>query len=126
MSDRPTLSGLRVLVVEDDPLIAMLIEDLLTELGYQVVGPAATVAEALGLIDDEAIDLALLDLNLVRGETSYRLAAPLAARGVPFAFATGLDVLSLPDPYKSSPTLQKPFRTDQLERLLIDLAASRP
>jgi CheY-like chemotaxis protein len=125
MSDHPTLVGLRVLVVEDDPLVAMLMEDSLDELGCQVVGPAGTIAEALSLIEGGAIDVALLDLNLGQGETTYQLAGPLQARGVPFLFVTGFDALSLRDPYKNSPTLPKPYRLDDLERALINLAGSK-
>jgi|HubBroStandDraft_1064217.scaffolds.fasta_scaffold110012_2 DNA-binding response OmpR family regulator len=125
MPGNPILSGLRVLVVEDDALITMLLEDLLDECGCRVVGPAATVAGAQSLIEDSAFDVALLDLNLGHGQTTYDLAGTLGGRKVPFAFVTGLDALSLRDPYKTSPTLQKPFRMDELERVLVHLVASR-
>jgi CheY-like chemotaxis protein len=121
----PILTGLRVLIVEDEQLVAMLIEDFLDELGCKVVGPASTVAETLALIETAQIDLALLDLNLRRGETTYSSADALAARSIPFAFVTGLTAQSLEGSYKGSPTLQKPFRMEDLERVLIDLAASR-
>jgi CheY-like chemotaxis protein len=121
MPENPILSGLRVLVVEDDALIAMLLEDLLDECGCQVVGPAATIAEAQGLIEAAMFDVALLDLNLGHGETTYDLASRLSVREVPFAFVTGLDAQSLRDPYKTSPTLQKPFRLEELERVLTRL-----
>jgi CheY-like chemotaxis protein len=125
MPDNPILSGLRVLVVEDEALITMLIEDMLDELGCRVVGPAETIAEALSLIDVATIDVALLDLNLGHGETTYDLAGRLGCRKVPFAFVTGVDALSLHDPYKTSPTLGKPFRLADLERVLTHLVRSR-
>ena len=125
MPDQPVLSGLRVLVVEDDALIAMLLEDLLDEFGCQVVGPAATIGEALNLIEAATIDVALLDLNLGHGQTTYHLADVLGSQGVPFAFVTGLDALSLQNPYETSPTLQKPFRPADLERILTQLATPR-
>jgi DNA-binding response OmpR family regulator len=125
MPDNPILSGLRVLVVEDDALITMLLEDLLEECGCQVVGPAATIAEAKSLIEAATFDVALLDLNLGHGQTTYDLAGTLGGREVPFAFVTGLDALSLRDPFKTSTTLQKPFRMDELERVLTQLVASR-
>jgi len=125
MPDNPILSGLRVLLVEDDALITMLLEDLLVEFGCQVVGPAANIAAALSLIEAETIDVALLDLNLGHGQTTYQLADRLGSDRVPFAFVTGLDALSLQDPYKSSPTLQKPFRVDDLERVLTRLVTPR-
>ncbi len=121
----PILTGLRVLIVEDEQLVAMLIEDFLEELGCKVVGPASTIAETLALIETAEIDLALLDLNLRRGETTYPAAAALAERSVPFAFVTGLTAQSLEGSYKGSPTLQKPFRMEDLERVLVDLADSK-
>ena len=83
------LRGLNVLVLEDEAVIAMLLEDMLVDLGCKVVGPAAKVAEALQLVRSEQIGAALLDLNLGRGETGYPVADALAARAVPFAFVTG-------------------------------------
>jgi CheY-like chemotaxis protein len=126
MPDQSILSGLRVLVVEDDVLITMLLEDMLDEFGCKVAGPASTIAEALRVIETAAIDIALLDFNLGRGETTYQLADQLAGRGVPFAFVTGLDASSLQASYQDRPTLQKPFRTNDLERVLTDLVRSRP
>jgi CheY-like chemotaxis protein len=125
MPDNPILSGLRVLVVEDEALITMLLEDMLDEFGCQVVGPAATIAEALSLIEVAMIDVALLDLNLGRGETTYDLAGRLGRRKVPFAFVTGIDAQAMQDPYKNSPTLGKPFRLGDLERVLTHLVRSR-
>jgi CheY-like chemotaxis protein len=106
-------AGRRVLVVEDEMIVSWLLEDMLANLGYTVVGPAARVAQALAMIDAEAIDVALLDVNL-NGQTSYPIADALAARGVPFVFSTGYDKDRLLDPYRTLPMLQKPFHQSEL------------
>ena len=102
------LSGRRVLVVEDEMIVAWLLEDMLADLGCAVVGPAARVNQALAMLDAEAIDAAVLDVNL-NGQKSYPVAAALAARGGPFVFSTGYNKDSLPNSYQSFPVLQKPF-----------------
>ena len=102
------LSGRRVLVVEDETMVAWLLEDMLADLGCAVVGPAARVNQALAMLDAEAIDAAVLDVNL-KGQKSYPVADALAARGVPFVFSTGYNKHSLPKRYQSFPMLQKPF-----------------
>lgn len=102
------LAGLRILVVEDEPLVAMLIEDLLLELGCKVVGPAGTVAQALALADTR-LDGALLDVNL-GVEQSYPVADKLAADGVPFAFVTGYGRHGLTGQHTERPTIPKPFK----------------
>ena len=81
------LRGKRILVVEDEPLVAMMIEDILLGAGAEIVGPAATLANALELVD-QPIDAALLDVNLA-GERVYPVARRLLHRGIPFVFATG-------------------------------------
>src|SRR5690348_16116387 len=87
-----TLNNIRILVVEDEALVALLVEDALLDEGAQIVGPAATVSDALRLIDeakvDGRIDAAVLDLNL-GGETALPVADRLAALGVPFLIASG-------------------------------------
>ena len=107
----------RILVVEDEAMVAMLIEDILDELGYATVGPAARVAEALQILDSEAIDGALLDVNLL-GETSYDIADALARRGCPFIFTTGYGEAGLEEAYRDRPVLQKPFTRDRLAEAL--------
>ena len=104
-------------------LVALLIEDLLTELGCAVVGPVSSVAPALSLVRGEAIDAALLDVNLSHGETAYPVADALTARGVPFAFVTGYGRAALRDPHRARPALQKPFPPQALKGLLTALAA---
>lgn len=108
--------GLRVLLVEDENLVAMLLEDMLGELGYTVVGPVARLKKALEMAQHEAIDLAILDVN-INGEQAYPVAEALAARGIPFVFSTGYGERGLPLRYHGHPTLQKPFQQHDLEKL---------
>jgi Response regulator containing CheY-like receiver, AAA-type ATPase, and DNA-binding domains len=113
-------SGRRVLVVEDEVLVAWLLEDMLADLGCAVVGPAASVKQALAMIDAEAIEVAVLDVNL-NGQLSYPIADALAARGVPFVFSTGYDKDRMLDGYKTFPVLQKPFHQSELSDILAKL-----
>ena len=118
----PDLSGLRVLVVEDEMMVSMLIEDMLTDLGCIVVGPAARLDEAIALAESEQIDCAVLDVNL-GGQPIFPLADILRAKGAPFAFATGYGDAGLRDVDKGSLVLQKPFRETDLARILGELRA---
>ena len=111
--DGSRLSGKHILVVEDEALAALHLEDMLQELGCQVLGPAARVKHAIELLDQESPDLAILDLN-VAGELVYPVADTLAAKGVPFLFATGLGIASLDQTYRDRPVLQKPFAFSDL------------
>src|SRR4029078_2691283 len=95
-------AGLRVLVVEDEMIVAWVLEDMLADLGCAVIGPAARVKQALAMIDAEAVDAALLDVNL-NGQKSYPVADALAARGVPFIFATGYEKDRLNNGYEDVP-----------------------
>jgi CheY-like chemotaxis protein len=114
-------SGLRVLVVEDENLVALLLEDMLAELGHMVVGPVARLDKALETAQREAFDVAILDVN-INGEESYPIADALAARGIPFVFSTGYDKKSVPAPYSDRPALQKPFQRHDLEKLFAELS----
>jgi CheY-like chemotaxis protein len=107
----------RILVVEDEYLLAEALADALTALGAQVVGPVAGLAEALDLAADAAIDGAVLDINL-RGEMVFPLADALAARGVPYLFATGYGHETIPQRYQDVPTLSKPVDAQALKPLL--------
>jgi CheY-like chemotaxis protein len=101
--------GLRILVVEDELLVAMEIERMLARLGCVVVGPAPSVPRALALIAREAPDFAILDVNLGR-ERSTPVAEALLARGVPFALATGYDGRQLPEEaFRKAAQLGKPL-----------------
>ena len=103
------LSGRRVLVVEDEALVAMLLETILEDMGCSPVGPAATVEDALAMATGpEHLDAALLDVN-VAGRQVFPVAEALKARGVPFVFSTGYGEGGLPDAWHGHPTVQKPF-----------------
>ncbi|HUL08464.1 MAG TPA: PAS domain S-box protein [Candidatus Acidoferrum sp.] len=104
----PGLCGRRVLVVEDEPLIAMDIAATLTDAGCAVVGPASSVEEAKALIADAAFDAALLDANL-GGRPVDELAAALTRQAIPFAFLTGYGREGLPEAYRHAPMIGKPF-----------------
>lgn len=108
MTAAPSLAGARILVVDDEPLVAMLVEDLLLELGCEVVGPASTVAGALALVAAGGLSGALLDVNLA-GELVYPVADALRAVGVPFAFVTGYGELGEAEAFRDAPVLKKPL-----------------
>ena len=103
-----TFAGRRVLIVEDESLVAMLLETILEDMGCLAVGPAATVDEGLRMAADETVDAALLDVN-VAGRQVFPVAQALKDRGVPFIFSTGYGEGGLPDEWRGQPTLQKPF-----------------
>jgi CheY-like chemotaxis protein len=108
---------LRILIVEDEMLVAMNIEDMLLDLGHEVAGIASRLAPALSLVEESAFDLALLDVNLA-GEPSFPVAAALRERGIPFLFATGYGVRGLIDEFRTCPVLQKPFAEADLGRAI--------
>ena len=112
------LDGLRVLVVEDEAAISLLLEDMLLDFGCEVVGPAARLATALEAAGKEALDLAILDVN-VAGEPIYPVAEALQARGVPFVFSTGYGSAGIRDEFRERPVLQKPFAQNDLRQKLI-------
>ena len=120
MSHEQPLSGRRVLLVEDEVIVAWLLEDMLSDLGCSVVGPAASVKQALVMIDAGGIDVAMLDVNL-NGEMSYPIADALAARSVPFVFSTGYHKDRLLERYRTFPALQKPFHASELAAILAKL-----
>jgi CheY-like chemotaxis protein len=107
----------RVLVVEDELMIRMLLEDMLGELGYTIAAQAARLDEALQAASTGDFDLAILDVNL-DGKPILPVADALAARGTPFVFATGYEERGLPEAYRDRPTLKKPFQIDGLRRVL--------
>ena len=117
-----SLAGRRVLVVEDETLVAMLIEDTLLDAGAQVLGPVSTVAEALALVERELPDLAVLDLNLA-GETSEPIADVLRDRGVPFVVASGYGPSGVPAKHAGVPVLAKPYAPEDLTAALVRLMA---
>ncbi len=121
MGGSRSLEGLKILVVEDEMLVSMLVEDMLGDLGCIVIGPAASLEEALVLARDAQIDIALLDVNLA-GKTIYPVADILKERGVPYVFASGYGDSSSEGPHQGAPSLQKPFRMGDLEQALRALA----
>ena len=110
-------AGRKVLVVEDEALVAMLVEDALLDAGFAVIGPAATVEEALALLEREAPDAVVLDLNLA-GETSTPVADWLAARGIPYVIATGYGAAGLPAGHQDAMVLAKPYDPAELTAML--------
>lgn len=113
----------RVLVVEDEALVAMLVEDALIDAGFDIIGPAATVEEALRLLERERPDAVVLDLNLA-GETSTPVADALAARGIPYVIATGYGAAGLPDGHRGATVLAKPYDPSDLTAVLSRLCAA--
>lgn len=109
-----TLEGRRILVVEDEYLIADDVCEALVAAGAEVVGPCPTVEAAAAMLTREVrIDAALLDINL-RGDPVFPVADALAARGVPFAFATGYDRWSIPKRFDAVALLEKPLKVRQI------------
>lgn len=117
-SEKPSrsASGLRVLLVEDEIMVVLLFEEMLAELGHEIVGPVAHIAKALEMAQREALDAALLDVN-IDGREVYPVADALAARGIPFVFVTGYGKAGLRASYRDRPILQKPFRQRDLRDL---------
>ncbi len=107
------LEGCRVLVVEDEAMVAMLVEDILADAGCRVIGPAPNAEEALRLVREAAPDAASLDINLGSGEV-YPVAEELASRGVPFVLVSGYDRENVLARYRRWPILQKPFTPEGL------------
>jgi CheY-like chemotaxis protein len=104
----------RALIVEDEMFVAILIEDMLLELGYDVAGMASRVATALPLVGTLDFDFAILDVNLA-GEMSFPVADALAERGLPYFFASGYGQLGIVAPHAHRPVLSKPFSTKDLQ-----------
>jgi len=125
VANADTLQGLRVLVVEDEAAISLLLEDMLLDFGCEVIGPAARLSAALDAVERETVDLAILDVN-VAGEPIYPVAETLARKGVPFVFSTGYGSAGIKDAYRDRPVLQKPFAQHDLQQKLIDARRNAP
>jgi two-component sensor histidine kinase len=110
------VGGNRILLIEDEALVGMMMKDTLNELGFEVVGPYATIPDATAAIFDEDFHAAILDVNL-DGELVYPLADMIASRGVPFAFVTGYSADGIDGRYAHVPVLQKPIERQQLQSL---------
>jgi CheY-like chemotaxis protein len=110
-------SRARILVVEDEVMISMMIEDMLDDLGYAIAGLAARVADAMRLAEQDGISAALLDVNLA-GERVYPVADKLLARGIPIVFLTGYGASGIDTKYARYPVLAKPFDRERLRAVL--------
>jgi CheY-like chemotaxis protein len=122
---RISISGNRVMIVEDEALVAMVVTESLTTLGCTVVGPFSRCSEAIAAIEADDIDAAILDVNL-DGEMVYPLADMLADRGVPFIFVTGYGAESIDRRFKHIPVIQKPVERHVLQRIFVPLADDTP
>ena len=111
------MAARRILIVEDETMIAMMIEDFLTELGWDVAGLAGAKEQALAMAGEANIDAAVLDVNL-NGHDTFAVADILRARHIPFVFATGYGTDGIAERFKGVPTLTKPFQRGELDRAL--------
>jgi DNA-binding response OmpR family regulator len=111
-------------LVEDEALVAMMIQDSLTEFGFQVIGPLSTASEALAAARESHFDAAVLDINLGDGLV-YTVAEILGVRGVPFVFVTGYDVDSIDPRFSDIPILQKPIDRDLLQKIFMSSIPDR-
>lgn len=118
----PATAKRRILVVEDEMLIGMLLEDMLSDMGYDVVAVVPRLKDALAAAERDNFDIAILDVHL-HGENAFPVAEALIGKNIPFVFATGYGERGLPESYRSRPVLQKPFAKDDLERVLNTLVA---
>lgn len=112
------LAGLRILIVEDESLVAMLLETILEDLGCIPIGPASSVDEGMSAASDLKLDGALLDVN-VAGQLVFPIAQTLKDRGVPFVFSTGYGEGGLPPEWRGQTTIQKPFTETAVHDALI-------
>lgn len=113
-------AGAKVLIVEDESLIAMLVEDMLMELGYEVVGVASSLKEGETMVTSKTFDAVLLDVSL-QGEKSFPIAEMLEKKGIPFVFSSGFDSTEIGANFSSRPLLRKPFKLSELEEILLSL-----
>ncbi len=111
------LTGLRVLVVEDEAMVAMLIEDMLEDIGCKVIDSIASLAKACDAATTADLDVAMLDMNIA-GEKVFPVAQILRERGIPFLFSSGYGEAGLPAEYLSSQVLPKPFSQESLKEKL--------
>jgi DNA-binding NtrC family response regulator len=123
-SEEHSGAGKRVLVVEDELMIRMLLQDMLADLGHTLAGEAGRIEDALALAKQSDFDVAILDVNL-NGQPISPVVDILIERGLPFVFATGYGQRGVPEPYRKTPTLQKPFQADALARAIEAASAGR-
>jgi CheY-like chemotaxis protein len=111
------LQGIRVLLVEDDGLVAMAVEDMLRDLGCEVAASASSLTQAFEKIKAGGFEFALLDVSL-HGKMVFPVAEVLSDQGVPFAFASGYDTGALPETFQSRPVVVKPFQVHELSNAI--------
>jgi CheY-like chemotaxis protein len=116
-SATPAAAGKRILVVEDEPMIRLLLDGMLADLGYTMTAEAGVIGEAVTLAKQAEFDAAILDVNL-NGQPITPVVEILIQRGLPFIFATGYGQRGVPEAYRNNPTLQKPFQVEALEQAL--------
>lgn len=117
LSQDATVGGKRILVVEDEMMIRLLLQDMLADLGHTLAGEAGRMDEAVSLARKAEFDVAILNVNL-EGEAISPVVEILVARGLPFVFATGYGRRGVPEPYRHTPTLEKPFQVDALAQAI--------
>jgi len=121
-ADDTACEGKRVLVVEDEPMIRLLLDDMLADLGYTMAAEAGRLDEALTQAKDGKFDVAILDVNL-NGQPITPVVEVLVRRGVPFVFVSGYARRGIPEAHSHVPLLQKPFQSDGLASALAAVAA---
>jgi CheY-like chemotaxis protein len=117
-------AGLRVLLVEDEMMVALLVESMLVELGHEVTGPVGRLNQAVAMAERENLDFAVIDVN-INGGKAYPVAAVLAARGIPFIFSTGYGRAGLAAPFEDRPALQKPYLVEDLRAAIEAVVAGK-
>ena len=117
-----SMSQYRILIVEDEPLIAMMLEDYVLSLGHEVLGPCESVAQTLEAVESETFDLAILDVNL-QGESVWPAATKLAEKGIPFVLASGGHVEPPPREFADIPLIHKPYTVDRVAPVIAEALA---
>ena len=114
----PSLTGRRIMILEDEAMVSLLLEDMIEDFGAELAGSYSRLERAMTAVEGGLhFDVALLDVN-VAGERSFPLAEALAARAVPFVFTTGYDRSGLPEAWRDAPSLRKPFLQDDVRKAL--------
>ena len=120
-----SLEGLKILLVEDEFLVALEVKAALSRMGCSIAGPFATLAMALEAAQSAPVGCAVLDINL-NGEMVYPLAGLLTARSIPFVFLTGYAAADIPEHFRAFPRLPKPLDAGALRNAFLDMRRSRP
>ena len=116
--------SLRVLIVEDEALVAMMVEDAVESAGHEIAASVSNITDAVAAVMRDNFDVALLDMNL-HGQKAHALPVSLTARGIPFAFVTGYGHAGLLAQFASAPVVNKPFRREDIACALEKLSSAR-